>query len=199
MIELSLNEVETLTLKAARGAGLEWGEAEDAALAARWLARHGFDWSALLEADLAAGAPALRCGLRLADHLRCASGSDWARGETEACLPWQLAFLAVMSRHLSAAVEIGEFGLWLHDGHVHSPGSLPEGAAHIRLRLRPVQEMPADLRAPPPAAGRPLVPNDRLDRLNVLAESTSVPNSAKSRLRGARERPAGRRDRPHSS
>ncbi|MFV0473400.1 MAG: DUF3726 domain-containing protein, partial [Pikeienuella sp.] len=41
MIELSLNEVETLTLKAARGAGLSWGEAEDAALATRWLARHG--------------------------------------------------------------------------------------------------------------------------------------------------------------
>ena len=36
---VSLNEIETTILKAARGAGMEWGLAEEAAQAARWLAR----------------------------------------------------------------------------------------------------------------------------------------------------------------
>ena len=41
---VSLNEIETTVLKAARGAGLAWGLAEEAAFAARWLAEHGLDW-----------------------------------------------------------------------------------------------------------------------------------------------------------
>lgn len=45
---VSLNEVESLAYKAARGAGLSWGLAEEAAVAARWLARHGADWGPAL-------------------------------------------------------------------------------------------------------------------------------------------------------
>lgn len=37
----SLNEIETQVRKAVRGAGYEWGLAEEAAKAARWLALHG--------------------------------------------------------------------------------------------------------------------------------------------------------------
>jgi len=37
---LSLAEIETLGMKAARGAGLSWGMAEEAGMAARWLAAH---------------------------------------------------------------------------------------------------------------------------------------------------------------
>ncbi|NJO21709.1 MAG: DUF3726 domain-containing protein [Sphingomonadales bacterium] len=35
---VSLNEIENLSLKACRGAGMSWGLAEEAAQAARWLA-----------------------------------------------------------------------------------------------------------------------------------------------------------------
>ncbi|HSG36858.1 MAG TPA: DUF3726 domain-containing protein [Paracoccaceae bacterium] len=42
-VELSDNEVESLCLKASRGAGLDWGLAEEAGQAARWLAAHGLD------------------------------------------------------------------------------------------------------------------------------------------------------------
>ncbi len=42
-MEFSLNELEMLALKAARGAGLEWGLAEDAGNAAKWLAVHDLD------------------------------------------------------------------------------------------------------------------------------------------------------------
>lgn len=40
---LSDNEIEQLCLKAARGAGLSWGLAEEAGFACVWLARHGLD------------------------------------------------------------------------------------------------------------------------------------------------------------
>ncbi len=42
-IALSDNEVESLCFKAARGAGLDWGLAEEAGQATRWLAAHGVD------------------------------------------------------------------------------------------------------------------------------------------------------------
>lgn len=59
-IALSDNEVESLCLKAARGAGLDWGMAEEAGQAARWLAAHGIDGPAALLRHLTAamGRPA---------------------------------------------------------------------------------------------------------------------------------------------
>ena len=42
----ALNEIESMVWKAARGAGLAWGLAEEMAQAARFLADHGFDWAA---------------------------------------------------------------------------------------------------------------------------------------------------------
>ena len=60
MIDASLNEVDGMAAKAARGAGLAWGLAEETGRAARWLAACGIDWApslvALLgqHADLAA-------------------------------------------------------------------------------------------------------------------------------------------------
>ena len=49
---VSLNEVESLSLKAARGAGMSWGLAEEAAHAARWLAARGWTWDRSLVALL---------------------------------------------------------------------------------------------------------------------------------------------------
>lgn len=50
---VSLNEVESLTLKACRGAGMSWGLAEEAAQAARWLAARGWTWDRSLVVLLA--------------------------------------------------------------------------------------------------------------------------------------------------
>jgi hypothetical protein len=44
---VSLNEIETTMLKAARGAGMAWGLAEEAAQAARWLAARCLPFEAL--------------------------------------------------------------------------------------------------------------------------------------------------------
>ncbi|MEF9603350.1 DUF3726 domain-containing protein, partial [Paracoccus sp. PXZ] len=45
---LSRNETEALCLKAARGAGMSWGLAEEAAFAAGWLGAHGIDGAGAL-------------------------------------------------------------------------------------------------------------------------------------------------------
>jgi uncharacterized protein DUF3726 len=50
---VSRNEIESLALKAARGAGMSWGLAEEAAIAAGWLAGHGLPWAGTLACTLA--------------------------------------------------------------------------------------------------------------------------------------------------
>lgn len=52
LIELSLNEVESLAAKAARGAGFAWGLADDIGRAARRLAQEGAEWGTALLALL---------------------------------------------------------------------------------------------------------------------------------------------------
>jgi Protein of unknown function (DUF3726) len=44
-MKISFNEIEMTILKAARGAGMEWGLAEEAAQAARWLAGFDLPWA----------------------------------------------------------------------------------------------------------------------------------------------------------
>ncbi len=44
LLWVSLNEIETTTLKAARSAGYSWGMAEEAGRACRWLAMRGLPW-----------------------------------------------------------------------------------------------------------------------------------------------------------
>lgn len=50
---LSRNEVAALCMKAARGAGMSWGLAEEAGFAAAWLVQHGIDGPSHLHAHLA--------------------------------------------------------------------------------------------------------------------------------------------------
>ncbi len=94
-VSLSLNEVETLAAKAARGAGAGWGVAEDVSRAARWLAERGLPWSEQLMALLAAGGVAIALGpiFHAADFLAGAEDGD---GRTvEPCdLTWAAPILA---------------------------------------------------------------------------------------------------------
>lgn len=45
VVHLSISEVGSVCTRAARGAGLSWGLAEECGDAAIWLARHGLDWA----------------------------------------------------------------------------------------------------------------------------------------------------------
>ena len=58
---LSCNEAASLCMKAARGAGMSWGMAEEAGFAAAWLVSHGIDGPSHLRA-----------------HLERVDGRDWA-------------------------------------------------------------------------------------------------------------------------
>jgi hypothetical protein len=85
MIILSLNEMEQLCQKAARGAGLDWGLAEEAAMAAVWLAKKGIDgpkWLCHRLQQTGLGAPMLPWGAQ--DRVQCpialgATLCDYAR------------------------------------------------------------------------------------------------------------------------
>ena len=59
-LHLSRNEIESLCTKAARGAGMAWGLAEEAGYAAGWLTSRGLDGAGLL-----------------AGQLRSAQGKSW--------------------------------------------------------------------------------------------------------------------------
>jgi hypothetical protein len=54
-MRVSFNEIEMTVLKAARGAGMEWGLAEEAAYCARWLALFDLPWQRAVLASLQVG------------------------------------------------------------------------------------------------------------------------------------------------
>ena len=65
VLALSLSEIAALSARATRGAGRNWGEAEEAAEAACWLARAGLDWAGALLEVLQHPAPQTNCALRI--------------------------------------------------------------------------------------------------------------------------------------
>ena len=75
-MRVSFNEIEMTVLKAARGAGMEWGLAEEAAQCARWLALFDLPWQSAILSVLNAGtwhATIERDGA----YLRPEPPSDW--------------------------------------------------------------------------------------------------------------------------
>lgn len=72
------SEVRSLVTKAARGAGLSWGMAEEAGWAADWLARRAMpaaDWATLWLAKVLEGRPnAVETGVGLADRMAAGGG-----------------------------------------------------------------------------------------------------------------------------
>ena len=146
----SLGEVAALVLKAARGAGLDWGVAEELAWAVRWLSARGQPGAEAAAVLLAAGPgqSSLALGMALADSGGPAAGAGWAAVRA----PLLLAPFA--ARTLTAGQ-----GVVLSAG----PMSLALGAADA-TRQGPVPEL-ADVTlaaaTPPPAAA----PRHRVETL----------------------------------
>lgn len=63
-LHLSLSEIGALSLRAIRGAGRSWGEAEEGAEAACWQARAGLDWATALIGVLSIPINSPHCPLR---------------------------------------------------------------------------------------------------------------------------------------
>lgn len=204
---LSRSEIEALCARAARGAGMAWGLAEEAGFAAAWLAARGVD------------------GPRaLADHLVWAEGGPWheicptvspgawtASGDGALCpvalgatlcdfctLPdaalddeglrvgpvsrpvMLLPFLAAMAERLGHAIILSwPEGRMVVAASGGMAGALPALAALTRARL--TLNRAADPAEAERHATRQEVSRDTIDRLDALALKTTVPPSVTSR------------------
>ncbi|WP_189546072.1 DUF3726 domain-containing protein [Mesorhizobium sp. M2E.F.Ca.ET.209.01.1.1] len=184
MIDLSLNEVETLSAKAARGAGFSWGLAEDIGRAARRIAVEDDNWGLAM--------------LNLAERAQSfeppdpARAARWRSGKIDVATgrplcPIRTAAL-LLDEPLPANVmplTILDVGLpvWLDAMLRCSTMGVARPMARA-TRADVVIERRADTEQP--ATSRRGAIDDRtLAALNSFAARTYVPESERSRLRGA--------------
>lgn len=206
---LSLGEVAALCTKAARGAGMEWGVAEEAGHAAAWLAGHGMDGPRLLLALLSehedarwaairpvpseggwrpAGARPIcpiALGITLCDHAALPDGAF------SAGLPVRMgpvARPALLLPFLAAAAEASGRTLVLDwDGGAAAIGG-PDGWPTWAVRMLDTAAIPSLVLISRPGAPAamsvcppPPVDAGTIGGLGALAMRTTVPASAASR------------------
>lgn len=198
----ALNEVEATAKRAARGAGYDWGLAEEAAKATRWLCAQGLDGAAVLAGLLRAGFAA-----ELSRHLPRSLDGDWQSQAplcplgTGAVLSdcavqlrdtprtigpvaqpaMILPFAAMAARQLDTCVTVeGEGFQAVTDGAgLQCEGVLPEAAALLTIRAAGIvsNPKPGRTRAEPEEAA--------WAALNQFAHKTYAPATEESRLLGA--------------
>ncbi|MEX0303924.1 MAG: DUF3726 domain-containing protein [Leisingera sp.] len=198
----ALNEVEATAKRAARGAGYDWGLAEEAAKATRWLCAQGLDGAAVLAAVLEAGFaadPAAHAPLGLAGGWQakaqlCPLATGAALSDCAARLQQApqvmgpvarpamiLPFAALAARRLGACVTVeGEGFQAVTDGSaLQIEGTLPDAAASLTVRAEGslTASGPLNSRAEPEEAAWAV--------LNRFAHKTYAPATEESRLLGA--------------
>ena len=188
MLELSLSEVSALTARAARGAGRNWGESEEAAEAACWLARAGLDWAGALLEVLDAPADGtdcvLRTGIMLADTAALSNAPRRQSGLIS-CPCFLLPFAARISDQTGRRIRLD----WTDTQVVLAPGAAPRIAGSVRI-AGPAEVMITpdmqDTTACPawPQAHRGIVTAGQYARLTRFMMAFAVPTSASS-LAGA--------------
>lgn len=178
-VTLALSELRSLLTKAARGAGLGWGMAEEAGWAAEWLARRGLpaaDWATIwLEATIRGQQGPVDLGAAWADEL---SGSTAALNRP---LPdgitapgYLLPFLHRIAASRGLVAILSDAGLAAQvtcDGRVEFGPCWQTQSQGWRLGPAPVAE----------TSTRPVVSASILDCLEGLALRTTVPQSETSR------------------
>ena len=205
----SLNEIEAMGKRAARGAGLSWGLAEEAGKAARWLAARGlpgpdqlaeiltlndgksYDDLAPVSIEGEWRAPSDRlcplvCGAALCDRAgEIAAGREIELGPV--ARPLLLApYVAAAARQAGCAIELS----WTGAAMVFAPEGVsidaaPEaltarGADHARCRR---VDGPVTAPSADPCTGA--VDAETWTRLNAFALRTFAPATEASRLAGA--------------
>lgn len=205
---LSQNEIEQLCLKAARGAGMSWGLAEEAGFAAAWLAMRGLDGPGALLAQLqeAKGRPwreicpvvapgrfraaeggclcPVALGSALCDHVSLpeTAMTDTALRVGPVTHPvLLLAFLSDLARVQGVSLRLAWSGgkvLLTADGRMSGDAARLEAEARLEGELSIQQDAPDA----PAAPGEPLnVSAETLNDLNAFALCTTVPASEASR------------------
>lgn len=207
-LAVSLSEIDALSRKAARGAGHEWGLAEEAGRAARWLAAHHCNGPAMLLALLRAidgklpgyypareGAawtsPSGRLcpvctGAALAD--RSAEIGDGATFRLRSVIQPAilLPFAAMASRRLGRPLhlEIGGTGIGVSaDGMSGDIDAVSGPLAQAPVTLRVATGIAGAMVSAAPSAV--VVSMDCWRGLDRFAQRTYVPASAQSRASGA--------------
>ncbi|SFT02168.1 Protein of unknown function [Sulfitobacter marinus] len=193
-------EINALCLRAARGAGLGWGMAEDCAHAATWLAARDFDWAdtVLYQLETSGGrqftpkvrrwdtvtpACALHVGVAFSDFATLPEGP----GSDGVCVgqvsgPLMIVpFAARASAVLGTALEITLDGApWLH---LSGDNLRIQGIGLMETRIAEVSVTPAPLDPTPPtqaALQSATISRHHLSRLDELALKMTVPSSATS-------------------
>jgi hypothetical protein len=194
---VSLNEIENMALKSARGSGYPWGLAEEAAQAVRWLAARRLPWCEPLLGHLerTASEPPERCPIRVGSAITddpqtmVPAGSSVLGPIEDAML--LLPFLATAARVLAVRLAVGWHGLaFVADGEACgieiSDAAATAGVMRVTLSRQAIrQPLSPRLRRLVPVVGGVGVGEADWRRLGVLAERTYVPVSVASRQRGA--------------
>lgn len=207
MTELSLNEIDALAAKAARGAGFSWGLAEEVAQSARWLAAHGFAWDGLLvrlldHADAApvsepvvegmtvrpADAGGVLCPVRLGafwSDIGAPSGPTATRVHTPVLvIPALARALAAGSNHRTLSWPGNVVDIAGGTASALDWSTIASADAAVTLALGPAAAKP--IAEPLPVRPRPLpLAADAETRLSAFAARTYVKASLQSRLAGA--------------
>lgn len=186
---LSFNEIEALGTKAARGAGLGWGQAEDLGRSVRWLAAHGFDWSEPLLTLLDDGAASVRVSELMQGVDRASSarpGDTWTVMDTAGGLVVPMLAASIYGRDVALDLRGTDGAMALRsDGTAQtgSPMASPDLGNPIAIEAtRDGLQRPHAIESKP----RPLpLSSFALARLTAYADRTAVPASEKSRMRGA--------------
>lgn len=184
-LDLSLNEVELVAAKAARGAGLHWGAAEDLGRAARWLAGNALDWAPQLLGFLASS----QCAEAVARASETADLIDRGADHTLAGPPlWIAALLAPACARHGRAAELTWPGArlylgWGRDAWIEGT-VLPSGWTVHETEVTIATGLPPGGRLGSPSA-RSLVTAQDWQALSRLAVLTYVPASDRSRQAGA--------------
>lgn len=205
----SLNEIQSAALKAARGAGLSWGVAEEAARAVRWLEARDLPGAAGLAALLArinrgdadptpetdgdmwrgpdGWVSGLHAGIALADLAGEIEeeGALIIHDVAEPLLFLPFAAMAAQVCGAPLAVAWPRCEKMLSDGDIVGAVPVPElvhDAPALEVR---VINAPALSPAPKPEARSVEVDDASWAKLEEFAKRTYVPESEESRLRGA--------------
>ena len=213
MLEVSLNEIESLALKSVRGAGFYWGMAEEAARAARWLAARGLPWAGSLAAILEANAAGRLGGFAWSgtDVVSESAGLESCPIRGGACLCdfsavlprlvlprlcqplWLLPFVDTTANLIGAPIGL----LWSDDQMIVGPNGTigvdaqsvqnlsmaPRADLTVELEIAEADNLPMEIW--PRRAAVCAVPESDWRRLQHFERLTYVPASETSRLSGA--------------
>jgi hypothetical protein len=206
----SLNEIEALSRKAARGAGLSWGLAEEAGKAARWLVAQGLPGPQVL-ADLltrndgqsyetlcphdedegrwtARGGTLcpLISGAALCDHAaRLAAGEALQLGRTASPM-LLLPYLDAAARMAGRRVTVSWAGVSVTCGGADGiPADMADALSTEMAET--VSILPGDCLETEPTspAARADIPEATARKLDAFAQRTYAPETETSRLAGA--------------